>query len=141
MGLDLVALIPQGDDDLTEDELASGEDETDEHDDDVRQEAGDDADTELRRKKKKKKHGGRRKRPTHRPGSAWCRRRKHMFEPVCQAPKPRFVDADAPSRKNGFGTPLGYSQWFLPDVNSGKKAEPECTSRLLYVRRAELERI
>jgi hypothetical protein len=57
---------------------------------------------ELKKKKKKTK--------PHRPGDAWCRRRKHKFEPICQESKRRYIDAASPSRKNGFGSALGYSQ-------------------------------
>ena len=79
----------------------------DEHDDDKDEENDLEARSEedLKKKKKKKK-----KKPAHVPGDEWCRRRKNRDKIVCQPRIPRHADGESPSRKNTFGTPLGYAQ-------------------------------
>lgn len=60
---------------------------------------------ELKKKKKKKKKKG-----PPKPGDRYCRRKKNRSLPICQPRLPRHADKNSPSRKNGFGTPLGYAQ-------------------------------
>ncbi|KAL7410416.1 Metallo-dependent phosphatase-like protein [Mrakia frigida] len=95
---------------------------SDEDDDDLS-----DSSEDLKKKKHKKKK--KKKKPAHVPGDEWCRRRKNRDKIVCQPRIPRHADGESPSRKNTFGTPLGYAQFFLPDVN-GKK-QPEYTLEYL----------
>ncbi|CED83970.1 Acid sphingomyelinase and PHM5 phosphate metabolism protein [Phaffia rhodozyma] len=38
---------------------------------------------------------------------------------------PRYIDPRSPSRTNGFGTPLGYAQFYMPDVNRHSSTPPE----------------
>ena len=37
---------------------------------------------------------------------------------------PRYYDKNSPSRKNGPLTPLGYTQFYLPDVDAAEKNPP-----------------
>ena len=83
-----------------------------------------DADADLKKKKKKKK----KKKLPHVPGDEYCRRRKNRDKIACQPRIPRHASPESPSRTNRFGTPLGYAQFFMPDVNDKKGGEPGCES-------------
>jgi len=53
-----------------------------------------------------------------RPSKKRCKRREDKYKWWCQLPKrPWYSDENAPSRKNGPLTPLGYVQWWMPDMD------------------------
>jgi len=73
-------------------------------DDDDEEDLSTRSEEDIKKKKKNKK------KPAHVPGDEWCRRRKNRDKIVCQPRIPRHSDGESPSRKNSFGTPLGYAQ-------------------------------
>ncbi|TDL29508.1 hypothetical protein BD410DRAFT_26204 [Rickenella mellea] len=81
--------------------------------------AEEDGGIEARRKKKKKK-GSKRKHGHRRPEkdrpAKECKEKEERWE--CRPKKPWYSDASAPSRKNELWSPLGYAQYWLPDVGS-----------------------
>lgn len=61
----------------------------------------------------------------HRPGkdtkAEQCKRDKYKETWRCQFSKPWHSDPDAPSRKNGLWTPLGYAQYYMPKLAAANK--------------------
>jgi len=68
-----------------------------------------------KKKKKKKKP----KEPdTARPGKKRCKKLEDKYKWWCQLPEREwFTDEDAPSRKNGPLSPLGYTQFWVPKLD------------------------
>jgi endopolyphosphatase len=70
----------------------------------------------------KKRKGGHR----HHLPKDDCSRPENEDKPHCVfRTLPRYYDKNSPSRKNGPLSPLGYTQFYLPDVNSHKETPPE----------------
>ena len=75
-------------------------------------------------KKKKKKKGGRH----HRHGEPKddCDLPENEDKPHCAFKHlPRYYDKNSPSRRNGPLTPLGYTQFYLPDIDTRSKSPPK----------------
>ncbi|KAL9712723.1 Endopolyphosphatase [Leucoagaricus gongylophorus] len=61
-----------------------------------------------------------------------CKKEPHRSSWKCHLDEPWFSDPDAPSRKNQALTPLGYAQYYMPDIGkAGRRDGPEF--RLEYV--------
>ncbi|ORX37963.1 Metallo-dependent phosphatase-like protein [Kockovaella imperatae] len=73
------------------------------------------------KKKRRTGHRHRKKKAKHD-----CRRPENRDRPHCVfARLPRHYDKASPSRSNGPLSPLGYTQFFLPDVDSTRDIAPD----------------
>lgn len=78
----------------------------------------DDEDDELKRK-----HGHRHKKKKKTKDD--CSKPENEDKPHCTfRRKPRYQSKTSPSRLNGPLSPLGYAQWFLPDVDTDSADPP-----------------
>jgi endopolyphosphatase len=69
----------------------------------------------------KRKHGHRHDKPKDD-----CSKPENEDKPHCVFAKlPRYYNKTSPSRRNSPLTPLGFTQFYLPDVDSRKKTPPE----------------
>ncbi|KZS97587.1 hypothetical protein SISNIDRAFT_472565 [Sistotremastrum niveocremeum HHB9708] len=60
------------------------------------------------------------------PDKERCKRAEDKKKWWCKMPKREwYSDADAPSRKNGLWSPLGYAQFWLPDLRVDGTGPPE----------------
>jgi len=89
-----------------------GGDEAKEDDDDEEDEDG--APGDGKKKKGSKRHHGHR----HDPGEIDCTIKKNRKKDECLFDKPRHASKHSPSRSNKLWTPLGYTQWYLPGVET-----------------------
>ncbi|EIW71731.1 hypothetical protein TREMEDRAFT_27201, partial [Tremella mesenterica DSM 1558] len=70
---------------------------------------------------KKRKHGHRHDKPKDD-----CSLPEHQDKPHCTFKhKPRYYNKTSPSRSNRPLTPLGYTQFYLPDMDQNKNHQPE----------------
>lgn len=71
-------------------------------------------------KKKKRKHGHRHKDP-----KSDCSKKENEDKPHCVFKRlPRYYSKYSPSRSNQPLTPLGYTQFYLPDVDNVDEGKP-----------------
>ena len=95
-------------------------------DDDDYESTGDDASL---KKKKKEKNGKKRKGGGHRHGKKPknnCHKPEHEDQPHCKfRSKPRFYSPESPSRSNQMFTPLGYAQFYVPDLDKQTQEPPK----------------
>lgn len=78
---------------------------------------------DLKKKGKKRKGGGHRhgKKPKNN-----CHKPEHEDQPHCKfRSKPRFYSPDSPSRSNQMFTPLGYAQFYVPDLDKQTQEPPK----------------
>lgn len=69
-------------------------------------------------KKKKKKKKGRKGGHHHKKPKSHCRQPEHEDQPHCKwKRKERYFSEDSPSRSNRLFSPLGFAQFYLPDVD------------------------
>ncbi|KAF8341399.1 Metallo-dependent phosphatase-like protein [Cantharellus anzutake] len=52
-----------------------------------------------------------------------CRRKKYRNKKSCRLKNPRHASPASPSRRNTLWTPLGYSQFYIPDLDEYKKEQ------------------
>lgn len=77
----------------------------------------------LKKKGKKRKGGGHRhgKKPKNN-----CHEPEHEDQPHCKfRSKPRFYSPESPSRSNQMFTPLGYAQFYVPDLDKQTVEPPK----------------
>lgn len=62
----------------------------------------------------------------HKKKKSSCSRPENEDKPHCVfRRKPRYFNKTSPSRSNKPLTPLGYAQWYLPDVDTSGSSRPE----------------
>ncbi|THH11704.1 hypothetical protein EW145_g447 [Phellinidium pouzarii] len=86
---------------------------------------------ELKKKKKKEKKKKEKKTPKRKHGHKHpgkeaevdCKKKENRETWACRPKKPQYASPDAPSRTSTLWTPLGYAQYWLPDVGKADKSE------------------
>lgn len=72
-----------------------------------------------------KNHGHKKKKGGHRHGKkpkSDCRKEKNQDKPHCKfRRKPRYYSPNSPSRSNTMFTPLGYTQFYLAEIDEHQK--------------------
>ncbi|KAG9024164.1 Endopolyphosphatase [Tulasnella sp. JGI-2019a] len=76
----------------------------------------DDGDVETQ---KNRKHGHK-----HTPHQINCTRKKNRDKEECLLKGPRHAHKSSPSRRNGLWSPLGYTQFVIPDLDGHKRSDP-----------------
>ncbi|KAG8976510.1 Endopolyphosphatase, partial [Tulasnella sp. 427] len=107
------------DEDDSEDEDEDEDDEDDNDDDDDDDDGEMDAEEEKKKKGSKRHHGHR-----HDPDKIDCTLKKNRDREECIFKKPRHASKRSPSRRNKLWTPLGYTQYYLPDLDISNKSHP-----------------
>ncbi|KAG8966443.1 Endopolyphosphatase [Tulasnella sp. 419] len=74
-----------------------------------------------KKKGSKRHHGHDHRRP---PGKIDCTRRKNRDKDECVFKKPRYASKFSPSRMNTLWSPLGYTQFYLPDLDTSNVTSP-----------------
>ncbi|KAG8970624.1 Endopolyphosphatase [Tulasnella sp. 425] len=111
------------DEELFKEEASPEDEDEDEDDDDDDDDDDDEEDVESEPDKKKKgskRHHGHR----HDPDKIDCTLKKNRDREECIFKKPRHASKRSPSRRNRLWTPLGYTQWYLPDLDNSNKSHP-----------------
>ncbi|KXN86281.1 Endopolyphosphatase [Leucoagaricus sp. SymC.cos] len=71
---------------------------------------------------KKRNHGHRRGRKGDK--DKHCKEEPYRSSWKCHLNEPWYSDSDAPSRKSQAFTPLGYAQYYMPDISEANKTHP-----------------
>lgn len=83
----------------------------------------------IKKNKKEKGKGKKKKGSGHRHGKkpkSDCNKPEHEDQPHCKfRSKPRYFSPQSPSRMNQMFTPLGYAQFYLPDLNKQTEEAPQ----------------
>ncbi|EJD01156.1 uncharacterized protein FOMMEDRAFT_21595 [Fomitiporia mediterranea MF3/22] len=86
-------------------------------------------DSDLKKKKKKGGKGKKRKHGHRHPGretNVDCKKKENRGTWACRPRKPQYASDDSPSRRNTLWTPLGYAQYWLPNLDEASKdAKPK----------------
>lgn len=84
----------------------------------------DDEDLETLKRHRGHRHHGDKKKKKKKQSS--CSKPENEDKPHCVfRRKPRYFNKTSPSRSNKPLTPLGYAQWYLPEVDSSGSKTPE----------------
>ncbi|KAG9050539.1 Endopolyphosphatase [Tulasnella sp. UAMH 9824] len=101
------------------------EDMEDEHEDDDDDDDDDEDDDEYEEREPDKKKGSKRHHGhRHDPDKIDCTLKKNRDLEQCIFKKPRHASKRSPSRRNTLWTPLGYTQYYLPDIETSSKSHP-----------------
>jgi endopolyphosphatase len=89
----------------------------------------DDDDLVAEDRRKKKNNGKKKKGGGHRHGKkpkTDCDKPEHEDQPHCKfRSKPRYFSPESPSRMNQKFTPLGYAQFYVPDLDKQTEEPPK----------------
>ncbi|KAG8881045.1 Endopolyphosphatase [Tulasnella sp. 331] len=118
IGTNSTVAVEDGEDEDADDEDDDGDDEDDVleniHHGNVRDKDEDEIERAMERK-----HGHR-----HSPDVTDCTRKKNRDKKKCLLKGPRHAHKRSPSRRNGLWSPLGYTQYYISDLDAHNSSNP-----------------
>ncbi|KAG8888432.1 Endopolyphosphatase [Tulasnella sp. 332] len=118
IGTNSTVAVEDGEDEDADDEDDDGDDEDDVleniHHGNVRDKDEDEIERAMERK-----HGHR-----HSPDVTDCTKKKNRDKKKCLLKGPRHAHKRSPSRRNGLWSPLGYTQYYISDLDAHNSSNP-----------------